>query len=153
MNYITNTNKVTIAVYVNGVIVSPPNTGGWGIYAKSSDNTILQLSGYHPDSTSNRMELTAAVNAIKKLAINNHLNIISNSKYLIDGMNSWLPNWVKNGWKNSDGKPILNKDLWKQLDSLNQKHSVSWSWISTKDGGHGSKMAYKLAHKYQDRRR
>jgi ribonuclease HI len=147
MKHIIKSTKVTIAVYVNGVTVGTPAKGGWGAYAISTESTNHEYNGYEPDTTSNRMELTAVVNVIKSLAGNNHLNILSNSKYLIDGMNRWLDNWTRNGWKGSKGKSVLNKDLWEQLHSLNQQHSVSWNWIRMKDGGHGSKIAYELAHK------
>ena len=130
-----------IIIHTDGACIGNPGPGGWGVILQSMDGAIQlkrkELSGHHPDTTNNRMEMTAAIEALAALRGGNHpVYIRSDSQYLVNGMNTWLKGWKARGWKNSDGKAVLNKDLWEQLDHLTTPR-IRWEWVR----GHvGNKM-------------
>ncbi len=111
--------KFAIAAATDGACSGNPGPGGWGALIRFQDGSEVEFGGYNPETTNNRMELQAALFVLEKLkTIKFHpsLTIKTDSKYLIDGMEKWMPNWKKKGWKTSSGKPVLNQDLWKALD-------------------------------------
>lgn len=122
-----------IIVYTDGGCHGNPGPGGWGIVI-IADGIARQLSGGEKFTTNNRMELMAAINALK--IINNTPNftqseIIVNidSQYVKNGITTWIKNWKLKGWKTADKKPVKNQDLWIELDSLNEKLNVTWNWV------------------------
>ena len=111
--------KFAITAATDGACSGNPGPGGWGALIRYEDGSIEEFGGYYPDTTNNRMELTAALEVLKKLkSLPRHpqIKIRTDSKYLIDGLNTWIIGWKKKGWRTSSGKPVLNQDLWEALD-------------------------------------
>jgi ribonuclease HI len=97
-------------------------------------STERVLTGSDPDTTNNRMELTAAIAALKALDRPCRVELHTDSRYLQQGITKWLPNWVARGWRKADRRPVLNDDLWKQLHRLIQEHEVEWHWVRSHVG-------------------
>lgn len=104
------------------------------------------MHGGEPDTTNNRMELTAAIEALLALKSASNVILHTDSKYVMDGINKWMPNWKKRGWKTSAKKPVKNKDLWQALDDAVQRHSIEWRWVKGHDGNAGNEKADELAN-------
>jgi ribonuclease HI len=117
--------KVTI--YTDGSCEPNPGAGGWGALLLFKDSQI-PLSGAHPDTTNNRMELTAAVEALQALPGRHQVEIYTDSEYLKRGITEWMPNWRARKWKRKGGK-LANVELWKALDRALQPHQVNWHWV------------------------
>ena len=120
-----------IAVYTDGACSNNPGPGGWGVVVLHNDKVIKELSGYVPDTTNNRMELTAAVMGLSAVAVDNvPVTLYTDSRYVSDAINKgWLANWPNRNWRNSEKKPVANRDLWEQLLVLNQKYSPNYVWV------------------------
>lgn len=119
--------KVTL--YTDGACSGNPGPGGWAaiLIYKGAER---ELSGGERETTNNRMELTGAIRGLLALKEPCEVELISDSKYLVDAVTrGWLSSWVKNGWKKSDRKPVLNVDLWQELSALMERHEVSFSWV------------------------
>ena len=111
--------KFAITAATDGACSGNPGPGGWGALIRFEDGSEVEFGGFEPETTNNRMELKAALfvlKELKKIKFHRSLTIKTDSKYLIDGMGKWMPNWKKKGWKTASGKPVLNQDLWKALD-------------------------------------
>lgn len=119
--------------------------GGWGAVVRSSEGEEFVFSGNEAGSTNNRMELTAAIRAIEFTPPESQVLVVSDSKYVVDGAESWLPKWVRNSWKGSMGVIVANVDLWKQLHSLLRTREVAFSWVRGHDGHEFNERADKLA--------
>ena len=104
------------------------------------------LHGGDPETTNNRMELTAAIEALNALKGRQCVVLHTDSKYVMDGINSWMANWKRRGWKTSAKKPVKNKDLWQALDAAAERHDVRWVWVKGHDGNVGNEMADALAN-------
>jgi len=104
------------------------------------------LHGSAAETTNNRMELTAAIEALNALRGRRNVVLHTDSKYVMDGINSWMENWKKRGWKTSAKKPVKNKDLWQALDEACQKHDIEWVWVKGHDGNPGNEEADALAN-------
>ncbi len=104
------------------------------------------LHGGEPETTNNRMELTAAIEALNALNGRQSVVLHTDSKYVMDGINSWLANWKQRGWKTSARKPVKNQDLWQALDEAVQRHDIRWVWVKGHDGNEGNEMADALAN-------
>jgi len=117
-----------------GAKPNPKGFGGWGIVFQCGD-IVKEHSGSALDTTNNRMEMTAALEALRALKAPCIVNLRSDSKYLIDAFSKkWIQKWMKNGWKTAEGKPVKNQDLWEQLWTLAQPHQLTWTWVK----GHSS---------------
>ena len=138
-----------ITAYTDGACSGNPGPGGWGVVlrAKNHEELIKEklLSGGEDNTTNNRMELTAAIEALKALKMPTKITIYTDSTYVKDGLTKWIEKWKKNGWKSSNKKPIKNEDLWKTLELENRKHRVIWEWIKGHNGREGNELADKLA--------
>jgi len=117
-----------VEIYTDGSCKGNPGPGGWAAIIIVSDKKI-RISGFEKDTTNNRMELLAALKALQSLRNPTQVNLHSDSSYLINGMNEWLISWKKRYWKTSAKKPVKNIDLWQELDKMNNKHDVKWSWV------------------------
>lgn len=118
-----------IDIYTDGSCLKNPGPGGWGAILVYKE-LEKELSGGEPDTTNNRMELTAAIKALEALNRPCEVTMTSDSKYLCDGMGKgWAASWKKKGWKKSDGSPALNPDLWERLLDLCAEHSVTFVWV------------------------
>lgn len=115
-------------VYTDGSCLGNPGKGGWAALIIKNDKEEV-IFGSEKNSTNNRMELTAAINALLKTEESKKIKIYTDSKYLKDGIEKWINNWKKNDWKNANKKDVKNKDLWTKLDNLVSKKQISWEWV------------------------
>lgn len=122
--------KNTIQVYTDGACSNNPGAGGWGAIIRYQGSE-KQLSGYEPNTTNNRMELTAVIKGLSAIEINNlPVAVYSDSKYVVDANNQhWLDKWQLKNWRNSSKEPVANRDLWEQIISLNQKFHPTYTWV------------------------
>ena len=119
--------KEKIIIYTDGGCDPNPGPGGWGALILRG-NKQQELSGCHPDSTNNRMELTAAINALRSLSESSVVTLYTDSQYVQKGIEEWMPKWLAKNWRGSNG-PVANQDLWKELLSASKSHSITWRWI------------------------
>ena len=105
------------------------------------------LHGGEPGTTNNRMELTAAIEALNALQGPSSVILYTDSRYVMDGINDWMPNWKKRGWKTAAKKPVKNKDLWQSLDAAVGRHDIDWRWVKGHDGNAGNEHADALANR------
>ena len=124
-----------VEIFTDGACSGNPGPGGYGAILKS-DKKIKEISGYETDTTNNRMEMTAIIEALRQLKIPCKIRVVTDSIYVIKGMTEWLPGWIKRNWINSQKKPVLNRDLWEKLIKLSGPHQIEWKWIK---GHHGHK--------------
>ena len=136
-----------INIYTDGACSGNPGKGGWGVVILNNNKEIL-LNGGDQLTTNNKMELTAAIKALEYFKDKKDLIIYTDSKYVKDGIESWIKNWKKNGWKTSTKKIVKNKELWIQLDNLINKHNVYWKWVKGHAGFEFNEKADELARKY-----
>lgn len=115
-----------VIIYTDGACSGNPGLGGWGAILSYGDNEI-ELSGFDKDTTNNKMELTAAIEALNKLKFPCEVELYSDSAYLINGFNQyWLKNWKAKGWKTASGDNVKNEELWRELDRLSGIHKITW---------------------------
>ncbi len=117
-----------IEVYTDGSCKGNPGPGGWGAILLFKNNRAI-LSGKELNTTNNRMELTATIQAISVLPNYIRIVIYTDSSYVKNGVTMWLPNWKVNNWRTSDNKPVKNVDLWTKLDEVSQGKNISWNWV------------------------
>ena len=135
----------TIDIYTDGACRGNPGPGGWGavLIAGSRRKT---LHGGETGTTNNRMELTAAIRALTALKGRRRVRLYTDSRYVMDGIREWLPNWKKRGWKTAAKKPVKNQDLWQALDEAASRHEVEWHWVRGHTGDPGNEEADRLAN-------
>ena len=138
-----------VVIYTDGACRGNPGPGGWGVVLGFQDRQKT-LKGYDPETTNNRMELTAAIEGLRALKRSCAIEIITDSKYVMQGINEWLHNWKRNGWKTASKKPVKNVDLWQQLDDEMQRHEVHWRWVRGHSGVAGNEHADRLANEAID---
>ena len=135
-----------IEIYTDGACRGNPGPGGWGALLISGKHQKT-MHGGDPETTNNRMELTAAIEALNALKGHSSVILYTDSKYVMDGINEWMPNWIKRGWKTAAKKPVKNKDLWQALDAAAGRHEIDWRWVKGHDGNPGNEMADELANR------
>ena len=128
-------------IYTDGACSGNPGPGGWGAVIFDNDNKQKNISGSEKSTTNNRMELLAAIMALEEIKPSSKITIYTDSIYVKNGITEWVLKWKINGWRNSNKKPVKNKDLWVKLDNLCQKNSVDWKWVK----GHSSSKYNNLA--------
>ncbi|MDB9985927.1 ribonuclease HI [Pelagibacterales bacterium] len=133
-----------INIYTDGACSGNPGPGGWGAYIDNA-GLITELSGREEDTTNNRMELKAVIEALNSFTSKTNLNLYTDSKYVMDGSSKWIENWKKNGWKTAQKKAVKNQDLWIELDKLIHFHQIHWVWVKGHDGNLGNERADYLA--------
>ena len=136
--------KECIEVYTDGACSGNPGKGGWGVYMKI-ENQEVELNGSMDNTTNNRMELTAVIKALKHLKNKSNINLFTDSKYVMQGIEEWIHKWKKNNWKTSKKESVKNKELWVELDELVSMHDISWNWVKGHSGDHGNERADYLA--------
>jgi|TARA_A200000159_G_scaffold71790_1_gene66652 ribonuclease HI len=137
-----------ITIYTDGACSGNPGIGGWGVVILEENKEDRLLNGGNDNTTNNRMELTAAIEALKYFEDKQTITLITDSKYVKDGIQSWIQNWKKNGWKTAAKKPVKNKELWIELDQLISRHTISWEWVKGHDGNVYNEKADYLARRY-----
>ena len=135
-----------IKMYTDGACKGNPGIGGWGVFIQG-DNNQSDLYGFDLKTTNNKMELKAVIEGLKIINPKTNVTIITDSQYVKNGINQWIFNWKKNGWKTAAKKPVKNIDLWKELDYLVGNHSVNWEWVKGHSGNPGNERADQLANK------
>lgn len=135
----------TIDIYTDGACKGNPGIGGWGALLKYQDKEKT-LRGAQADTTNNRMELLAPIEALASLRETCKVNLFTDSTYVQKGITEWINNWKKRNWQTAAKKAVLNQDLWQQLDRLNQQHDVQWHWVKGHAGNQGNERADALAN-------
>ena len=139
---------MAVNVYTDGACSGNPGIGGWGVIVLIDDCEPIHLNGGSFNTTNNKMELTAAIEALKYFKKNSTINLFTDSKYVKDGIESWIVNWKKNGWKTASKKPVKNKMLWVELDNQIARHSINWQWIKGHLGHIHNEQADYLARRF-----
>ena len=139
----------SVEVFTDGACRGNPGPGGWGALLRSGEH-YRELRGADPETTNNRMELQAAIEALKALKEPCLVALTTDSVYVRDGITKWLANWERNGWKTAAKKPVKNKDLWQALASEVTRHEVSWFWVKGHSGHPENERADQLANKAID---
>ncbi|MCZ6488662.1 MAG: ribonuclease HI [Gammaproteobacteria bacterium] len=142
------TNRVVM--YTDGACRGNPGPGGWGVILSYASRQKT-LSGFEPETTNNRMELTAAIEGLRALTRPCEVDLNTDSKYVLQGINQWIENWKVNGWKTATKKPVKNADLWNLLDKQTLRHRVNWQWVKGHAGIEGNEEADRLANMAIDR--
>lgn len=135
-----------IEIYTDGACKGNPGPGGWGALLRMNEHE-KELYGGEADTTNNRMELMAAIMAMESLTRPCKVALTTDSQYVKNGINQWMDNWKKRGWKTADKKPVKNQDLWKRLDAALQDHEVEWHWVRGHTGHPENERADELANK------
>ena len=122
-----------VEIFSDGACSGNPGPGGWGTILRFGGHE-KELSGYDPETTNNRMELTGAIAGLEALTRPCRVRLTTDSEYVKKGMTEWLAGWVRRGWKNAQKKPVANRDLWERLLELSEKHHIEWHWVRGHDG-------------------
>ncbi|MDT2020219.1 ribonuclease HI [Methylocella sp. CPCC 101449] len=136
------TGRVTI--FTDGACSGNPGPGGWGVILQWGERR-KELSGGEPETTNNRMELTAAIMALEALTRPCNIDLYTDSQYVRGGVMGWIKNWKRNGWRTADKKPVKNVDLWQRLDAAAERHNVEWHWVKGHAGDEMNERADELA--------
>jgi ribonuclease HI len=133
-----------IEVFTDGACKGNPGPGGWGVILRMGKHE-KEMSGSDPQTTNNRMEMTAVIRALNALTEPCEVTVCTDSRYVIDGMTKWVQGWQKKGWINASKQPVRNADLWHDLIDAVRRHKVSWKWVRGHDGHVENERADKLA--------
>ena len=135
-----------VVIYTDGACSGNPGPGGWGVVLRWN-GTQKELHGGEAQTTNNRMELMAAIQALEALRRPATVSLHTDSKYLLDGITKWVEGWQRNGWKTAAKKPVKNDDLWRRLIEAMRQHEVSWEWVKGHAGDPGNERADALARR------
>jgi len=135
-----------VEIFTDGACRGNPGPGGWGALMRFGDEE-KELCGGEAETTNNRMELMAVIQALSALKRPCDVVLTSDSTYVLNGIQEWMPNWKKRGWKTATKKPVKNVDLWKQLDDVIQVHTIDWQWVKGHSGHAENEIADQLANR------
>lgn len=143
-------NEEMIKIITDGACKGNPGPGGWGVIILTN-NSKHTINGFEPNTTNNRMELLAAINALKYIKDNNiptesPIEIVTDSQYLKNGITLWINNWLKNNWTTANRHPVKNSDLWKELLNLISFNKINWTWVKGHNGHSLNEEADNLAN-------
>ena len=138
--------SATVTVWTDGACSGNPGPGGWGAILRSGE-AEKELCGGEPDTTNNRMELTAAIMALEALSRPCSVAVHTDSQYLRGGVTGWIKGWKRNGWKTADRKPVKNVELWQRLERAAELHQVQWHWVKGHAGHDENERADALARR------
>lgn len=136
--------KPGVTIYTDGACSGNPGPGGWGAILISGEHR-KELSGGEAQTTNNRMELLAAIEALSALKRPSDVDLHTDSEYVRNGISAWIHGWKKKGWKTSANKPVKNAELWQQLDAARHRHEVRWHWVKGHAGHPENERADELA--------
>lgn len=135
-----------VELYTDGACSGNPGPGGWAYILKHpASGSVREASGGERATTNNRMELMAVIEGLGALTRASRVELFSDSKYVLDGLKSWLKGWKRNGWKTADKKPVKNQELWQRLDALAGEHEVRFHWVRGHAGHAENERADALA--------
>ncbi len=135
----------SIDIFTDGACRGNPGPGGWGALLRWNDHE-KKIKGAEKQTTNNRMEMMAAIQALRSLKRPCRVNLTTDSQYLRKGMTEWMANWKRNNWRNSQKKPVKNQDLWKELDAEVSRHQVTWHWVKGHSGHIENELVDQLAN-------
>ena len=138
-----------VVVYTDGACKGNPGPGGWGALLRWKSHE-KELFGGELDTTNNRMELTAVIQALAALKSRCEVAVYTDSVYVKDGITKWIHGWKQRGWRTADKKPVKNVELWQRLEALAAQHNVQWHWVRGHDGDPGNERADELANRGVD---
>jgi len=133
-----------VTIYTDGACRGNPGPGGWAALLKYGTHE-KELSGRASETTNNRMEMTAALKAMKSLKTPCQIDFFTDSEYLRKGITAWIANWKRRGWKTAAKKPVKNQDLWKSLDKAMDPHQITWHWVRGHAGNRENERVDQLA--------
>jgi ribonuclease HI len=133
-----------VVIHTDGACSGNPGPGGWGAILESGPHR-KEIKGGEPMTTNNRMELTAAIEALEVLKGPSEVDLYTDSAYLRGGITSWIKGWKRNGWHTADKKPVKNAELWQRLEAAEVRHTVRWHWVKGHVGHDGNERADELA--------
>ena len=133
-----------VEIFTDGACKGNPGPGGWGAVIRYGKHS-KEICGGEVDTTNNRMELLAAINALNVLVEPCQVLLHTDSKYVLDGITRWVEGWKRNGWKNASKQPVRNAELWHQLIEAAERHEVEWHWVKGHSGNEGNDLADQLA--------
>lgn len=136
----------SVEIFTDGACRGNPGPGGWGALLRYGDNE-RSLWGGELETTNNRMELMAVIQGLSALQRSCDVKLTSDSTYVLKGIQEWMPNWKKKGWKTAAKKPVKNADLWMQLDELVVLHTIDWQWVKGHSGHRENEIADQLANR------
>jgi ribonuclease HI len=135
-----------VMLYTDGACKGNPGPGGWGVLLEYRGRE-KELWGGEPQTTNNRMELQAVIEGLKALKQPSRVRIVTDSQYVKNGMQQWIHNWKRNGWRTAAKKPVKNADLWQELDRLVNLHEVEWEWVRGHSGHPENERVDQLANR------
>ena len=140
-----------VTIYTDGACKGNPGPGGWGVWLVSGEHE-KELFGGEAQTTNNRMELMAVIEALASLKRSCDVKLYLDSEYVRKGMTEWIANWKRRGWRTADGKPVKNVELWQRLEALVALHRIDWHWVKGHAGDPGNERADALANRGVPRR-
>lgn len=138
-----------VVIHTDGACRGNPGPGGWGAILAQGKNE-KELYGFERDTTNNRMELMAVIQALEALKRRCEVQIVTDSQYVMKGVTEWMANWKRRGWRTADRKPVRNIDLWQRLDRALAEHEVKWAWVRGHNGHELNERADALANRAID---
>lgn len=133
-----------VEIFTDGACKGNPGPGGWGVLMRMGRHE-KEMSGGEANTTNNRMELTAAIKGLAALIEPCTVELYSDSKYVVEGMTSWVEGWQKRGWRTANKRPVQNEDLWRELIEVASRHEVTWHWVKAHNGHIENERADQLA--------
>ena len=143
--------RPVVELFTDGACSGNPGPGGWAYLLRHpASGTERHSNGGEPETTNNRMELSAVIEGLGAIKSPSVVELYSDSKYVLDGLNSWLDNWIRRGWKTAAKKPVKNEDLWRTLDELRRVHELRFHWVKGHDGHAENELVDRLAVEARD---
>ena len=133
-----------VTIFTDGSCLSNPGPGGWAAVLRWRDNE-KEIVGHEADTTNNRMELKAAIMGLNAVTRAMPIALHTDSRYVMNGVQDWMPRWKANGWKTASKTPVANQDLWEQLDQAVQRHDITWHWVKGHAGNEFNERCDQLA--------
>jgi len=133
-----------VEIFADGACSGNPGPGGYGVILRYGDKSI-ELSGFATHTTNNRMELTGVIEGLRRLKRPCRVRVLTDSNYVVKGMTEWIKGWIRKKWKNSQKKPVMNKDLWEELLELSKPHKIEWIWVAGHSGQEENERCDELA--------